>query len=622
MKNTLNQPQALAVKHFQGPCMILAGPGSGKTFVITQRTANLIKEYGVDPSNILVITFTKAAANEMKQRFQTLMDGQNNQVTFGTFHAVYFMVLKYAYHFRASNIITDEKKYQFMRQILAKYKLEYDDESEMISGIFQEISMIKNTRIPLENFYSSQCGETVFRSIYEEYTKLLQSCKLIDFDDMLLYTYELFCARKDILAAWQKKYRYILVDEFQDINQLQYDILKLLALPENNLFIVGDDDQSIYRFRGSKPEIMLGFEKDYPNAGKILLDRNYRCQKNIVDASLNLISYNKERFDKQIFAEQEAGSPVRILEFSQQKEQNLFIIKEIQSAVQNGAEYQSFAVLFRTNTQPRLLMEQMMDANIPFKTKEQIPNLYDHWIAKDVFAYIRIAQGSRDRADFLQIMNRPKRYLGRESMQREQVDQREWERFYEKQPWIAERIRRFFKDMEMLGKMSPYAAVNYIRKGIGYDAYLKEFASYRRIKPEELTDILDELQATARGYKSYEQWREHIEKLTEEIRQQEETKNSNPNAVTFATLHSAKGLEFSEVYIVDVNEGIMPYKKAVLAKEVEEERRMFYVGMTRAKRNLTLCSVQNLNNKNMEGSRFLKECMQKKDDSQKNKGVQ
>ncbi len=616
MKNTLNQPQALAVKHFQGPCMILAGPGSGKTFVITQRTVNLIKEYGVDPSNILVITFTRAAANEMKQRFQKLMNGEGKSVTFGTFHSVYFMVLKYAYHFQAANIITDEKKYQFMRQLLTKYKLEYDDESELIGGIFREISMIKNTRIPLENFYSSSCGEEIFRGIYEDYHKLLHSQKLIDFDDMLLYTYELFCARKDILMAWQKKYRYILVDEFQDINQLQYDILKMLSLPENNLFIVGDDDQSIYRFRGSKPEIMLGFEKDYPGARKILLDRNYRCQKNIVEASLNLISYNKERFDKQIFAGEEAQAPVRILDFLQQKEQNLFVIQEIGKAIQNGADYKEFAVLFRTNTQPRLLMEQMMEYNIPFKTKEQIPNLYDHWIAKDIFTYIRIAHGSRERADFLQIVNRPKRYIGRESMQNNKVDIQEWERYYNenKQPWIAERIRRFSYELNMLTQMSPYAAVNYIRKGIGYDSYLKEFAKYRHIKLEDLTDILDELQGTAKGYKSYEQWMDQIEKLTEEMQKQESQKKNNPDAVTLATLHSSKGLEFDQVYILDVNEGIMPYKKAVLVKELEEERRMFYVGMTRAKRKLTLCSVQNLNNKTMEGSRFLKECVQRKDE--------
>lgn len=608
MQNTLNEPQALAVKHFQGPCMILAGPGSGKTFVITQRTANLIRECGVDPSHILVITFTRAAAEEMRQRFQKLMNGEAGGVTFGTFHAVYFMVLKYAYHFQASNIITEEKKYQLMREILSRYHVEYEDENEFIGNLFREISMIKNTRIPIENFYSGQCAEELFRKIYKDYKCMLDRYKLIDFDDMLLYTYELFEKRKDILASWQKKYQYILVDEFQDINQIQYDILRMLALPENNLFIVGDDDQSIYRFRGSKPEIMLNFTKDYPETKRILLDVNYRCQKNIVDASLNLISHNKERFEKKISANQSAREPVRILQFAQQREQNLYLVEEIKKAVQGGAKLSDFAVLFRTNTQPRLLMEQFMEYNIPFRTKEQIPNLYAHWAVRDIFAYIQIAQGSRKRRDFLQIMNRPKRYIGRDSLYGETISFEEWKRMYEKQPWIAERIERLAYDIQMLQNMSPYAAINYIRKGIGYGDYLKEYAGQRHMKTEDLTDVLDELQTTARGYKSYEQWQEHIRKYTEEMRMIAEQKNSNPDAVTLATLHSSKGLEFLIVYIVDVNEGIMPYKKAVLEKELEEERRMFYVGMTRAKHALTLCTVNNINNKTMECSRFLNEC--------------
>ena len=437
---------------------------------------------------------------------------------------------------------------------------------------------------------------------------MLDRYKLIDFDDMLLYTYELFEKRKDILASWQKKYQYILVDEFQDINQIQYDILRMLALPENNLFIVGDDDQSIYRFRGSKPEIMLNFTKDYPETKRILLDVNYRCQKNIVDASLNLISHNKERFEKKISANQSAREPVRILQFAQQREQNLYVVEEIKKAVQGGAKLSDFAVLFRTNTQPRLLMEQFMEYNIPFRTKEQIPNLYAHWAVRDIFAYIQIAQGSRKRRDFLQIMNRPKRYIGRDSLYGETISFEEWKRMYEKQPWIAERIERLAYDIQMLQNMSPYAAINYIRKGIGYDDYLKEYAGQRHMKTEDLTDVLDELQTTARGYKSYEQWQEHIRKYTEEMRMIAEQKNSNPDAVTLATLHSSKGLEFLIVYIVDVNEGIMPYKKAVLEKELEEERRMFYVGMTRAKHALTLCTVNNINNKTMECSRFLNEC--------------
>lgn len=286
-----SRSQTEAIEHKDGPALILAGPGSGKTAVITERTSRLITEHGVDPSRILVITFTRAAAREMEERFIRRM-GKKYPVTFGTFHAVFFTVLKYAYHFHAGNIIKEDVKYQYMREIVAHMGLEYDDEAEFLSSLFGEISMVKNAGVALENYYSSNLPEHVFRKIYRAYDEKLRRNRLLDFDDMLVYTYELFSERKDILSAWQKKYRYILIDEFQDINKLQFDIMKMLALPENNLFVVGDDDQSIYRFRGARPEIMLHFDKDYPNAKKIVLKENYRSTANIVDASLRLIGHN------------------------------------------------------------------------------------------------------------------------------------------------------------------------------------------------------------------------------------------------------------------------------------------------------------------------------------------
>ena len=306
MRNIFNDTQALAIAHKEGPMLVIAGPGSGKTTVLVERTKKLVLEHGVHPSNILVITFTKAAANEMKQRFEKEMENARSasagRVSFGTFHAIFFMVLKLAYHYESSNIITDEVKYQAIRELIYQYGLEYRDENEFVGGILGEISLIKNSRIPLEHFYSSQCGETVFRKIYKAYHDFMKRHKLIDFDDMLTMTYELFTERPDILSAWQKKYKYILVDEFQDINQIQYDIVKMLAAPENNLFMVGDDDQSIYRFRGSKPEIMLHVPKDFSDLKQIQLDINYRCHPDIIESSLKLISHNQERFPKRILS--------------------------------------------------------------------------------------------------------------------------------------------------------------------------------------------------------------------------------------------------------------------------------------------------------------------------------
>lgn len=602
-----NDSQIQAIQHFKGPCMVLASAGTGKTAVITQRTKKLIEDYGVNPSNILVITFTKAAAMEMKQRFLNSMQISQTKVTFGTFHAVFFMVLKVAYHFEASNIITDEQRYQLMRRLIAGHHLDYRDENEFIGNLSGEISKVKNNRIALEHFYSSVCGEEIFRDIYKAYDCYMKQNRRIDFDDMLLYTYELFVERPDILHAWQKKYTYILIDEFQDINQLQFEIIRMLALPENNLFIVGDDDQSIYRFRGSKPEIMLRFPKEYPDCRQVLLNTNYRCDKNIVEAAMRLIGYNKERFEKQIVAHKEANEEVQYLFFENQKEQNLYLLKELDACQKAGIDYSQIAILFRTNMQPRYLTEQLMEYNIPLRMKDKIPNVYEHWIAKDIFTYIRIAKGSRRRADFLQIMNRPKRYIGRDSLYEDEIAFDEWEKLYDEQPWIAERIERLEYDIRQLAKMSPYAAINYIRRGIGYDDYLNEYAEYRSISKEDLFDVIEELQDSAKGFKTYEQWQAHIESYTDNMKKLAAAKEQKGHAVTLATLHSAKGLEYDIVFIVDVNEGIFPYKKAVLDKDIEEERRLFFVGMTRAKEKLYLCSVRSHKNQEMEISRFVEE---------------
>lgn len=602
-----NNSQIQAINHFKGPCMVLASAGTGKTAVITRRTQKLITEHGVNPSNILVITFTKAAATEMKQRFMQMMQQERTRVTFGTFHAVFFMVLKVAYHFDASNIIPEEQRYQLMRQIVASHHLDYRDENEFVGNLLGEISKVKNNRIALENYYSSQCGEAVFRQIYKEYDRYMKQNRRLDFDDMLLYTYELFDQRPDILQAWQNKYQYILIDEFQDINQLQFDIIRMLASPQNNLFVVGDDDQSIYRFRGSKPEIMLKFPQEYPGCETILLDTNYRCDQNIVDGAMSLIRHNKERFEKEIHAAKSAQEPIRYLSFKNQKEQNLFLIKSIEDAVREGGSFLEFAVLFRTNTQPRLLIEQLMEYNIPVRMKDQIPNIYEHWIARDLLTYIRIAAGSRKRADFLQIMNRPKRYIGRDSLCEPEVAFDEWIKMYDEQPWIADRIEQLQYDLKMIKTMNPYAAINYIRRGIGYEEYLREYAQYRSISAEDLIDILDELQESAKGYKSYTEWVDHIATYTQEMKRLMEKRMQAKDAVMLATFHSAKGLEFDRVFLVDVNEDVIPYKKAVLDKDIEEERRLFYVGMTRARNRLYICSVASMREEDMQVSRFVEE---------------
>ena len=342
---SFNHQQRMAVEHVDHPCLVLAGPGSGKTTVITHRTKKLIEEEGISPSNILVITFTKAAAMEMQQRFLQLMGGKRLPVSFGTFHAVYFQILKYAYNYRAENIIREEKKYEILRNIVHKTELDISDENEFVANLISEISNVKGEMLDVAYYYSKNCPEEVFKKIFREYNDTLIRANLIDFDDMLVMCYELLTKRKDILKLWQDKYRYILIDEFQDINRVQYEVIRLLAKPQDNLFIVGDDDQSIYRFRGARPEIMLNFEKDYPEAKKIILDTNYRSTPEIVAAAGKLIRNNKKRFEKQIRAERENGSKPVILPFDNVYKECNYILEEIEQLIAKGLTYQDIIMV-------------------------------------------------------------------------------------------------------------------------------------------------------------------------------------------------------------------------------------------------------------------------------------
>lgn len=605
-----NEAQTKAICHKNGPAMVLAGPGSGKTLVITRRVEYLIKKYGVRPEQILVITFTKAAAKEMRERFARITKDDRFPVTFGTFHGIYYGILKWAYRMNASNIFSEEEKMMLLREVIAGMELEIEDEKEFLQGIASEIGQIKNNRLSLEEYESSNCSDQMFRQIYEEYERRRKLLKKIDFDDMLVLCYELFQKRPDILQMWQKKFQYILIDEFQDINQVQYDVIRMLALPENNLFIVGDDDQSIYRFRGARPEIMLGFSKDYPNAKSIILDVNYRSTKAVVSAARRVIERNKNRYQKEIITVNEQGDNVHIQEVRHPVEESHYVREQIAKAVAAGTEPSQIAVLYRTNTEPRALVETFMEYHIPFQMKEHLPNLYEHFIGRDFQAYMRMALGGRDRGDFLMIMNRPNRYIGRDSVDRGEISFENLRKYYMEKDWMVDRIDQLEVDLKVIRRMTPYAAIQYIRKSVGYDLFLNEYAIKRKMKLEDLQELIREMEERAKEFKTIEEWFAHIEKYTEELRLQAVTRTENRNAVSLMTFHAAKGLEYDTVFIIGANEDVTPYKKAELPEEMEEERRMFYVAMTRAKKHLTISYVREKNGKAMEQSRFLGELFQ------------
>lgn len=606
---SLNPSQVQAVIHKDGPCMVLAGPGSGKTLTITKRIEYLIGKHHVSPEEILVITFTKAASIEMKERFVRLCGQKAGPVTFGTFHGIYYGILKWAYRMNASNILSEEQKYQLLKQVIGRMEIDIDDEKDFLQGIAGEIGNIKNNQIPLAEYESLNCSEEVFREIFEQYEKERKRLKKIDFDDMLVLVYELFKKRPDILSMWQRKFRYILIDEFQDINQVQYDVIRMLAAPENNLFIVGDDDQSIYRFRGARPDIMLGFKKDYPDTKEILLDVNYRSTKAIVNGAARVIRHNVNRYPKQIITTNEQGETVHIQEVRHPIEESKYVVSQIQEAKKRGILSSEIAVLFRTNVEARALAETFMEYNMPFRMKERMPNLYEHFIAQDLTTYLKMALGDRSRKSFLAIMNRPNRYIGRDSVEGTTISFESLRKFYCDKDWMLDRIDQLEVDFRILKNMAPYGAIQYIRKHIGYDEFLKEYAAFRKINMEDLKEVLREIEERAKAFRTIEEWFTHIEEYSEELKRQSQQKETDPEAITFMTMHGSKGLEFDLVFIIGANETITPYKKAETKEEVEEERRMFYVAMTRARKKLIISYTKERNGKSMAQSRFVGELL-------------
>lgn len=608
-----NKEQEEAIMHRDGPAMVLAGPGAGKTYVITNRVKALIDEYGVKPEQILVVTFSKAAAVEMKERFEMLTGGQRLPVRFGTFHSVFFQILRLAYHYEVKDIATPALKYRFLEETLNETGYEVDDKKEFLSDIEKEISRVKGEGIEIDCYFSSACSAEIFQKMYRGYQEKLQRHRCLDFDDMVVYTYQLLKEREDIRRRWQAQFRYLLIDEFQDINRLQYETVCMLAEPENNLFIVGDDDQSIYGFRGAKPGIMLSFPKRFPDTKQIVLGVNYRCSDEIMKAAERLIGKNNERYEKHIVANKGKEQPVHMKKCENLPDEAEKIVAQIQMYQKEGIAYQEMAVLFRTNMQMRLLAGKLMEHGVPFTMRENLPNLFDTWMAKDIMCYLQLALGNRSREKFLKIANRPVRYLSRTAFTESEVSFDKLRAYYavKNQEWMEERIWNFEYDLKNLASLSPYAAIHFIRKGIGYDEFLKTHADERNVNADDWFDVLDEMQEMARDKKSIPEFLSFVENYgdtLEEIRQEQKKQQVKEEpGVSLMTMHASKGLEFPVVFVPTLNEDIVPYRKAVQEGNLEEERRMLYVAMTRAKTYLHLSFVKERFHKEAEPSPFLYE---------------
>lgn len=609
---SLNHAQTEAVAHNEGPCMVLAGPGSGKTLTIAKRIEYLIMKHKVRPEEILVITFTKYAAWEMKNRTRSICGPSSYAVTFGTFHGIYYGILKWAYRLNQSNLLSDEEKYRILREILPgidwDQEPEADEEKDYLQELAIEIGNVKNNCMDIEEYEPVKYTTEKFRKLYRTYEETKKKYRKIDFEDMLIQCRDLFMKRPDILKKWQEKFQYILVDEFQDVNQAQYDVVRMLAAPQDNLFVVGDDDQSVYGFRGAKPGIMKEFMKDYPKARQILLDVNYRSSGYIVKGALRVIGNNKIRFEKKIEAFREPDETVHVQEVKDPVQEAEYVLERIREYREKGVSYTEMAVLYRTNVDARAMSELMTEYQIPFVMKEHLNNIYEHFIALDMISYLRLSQGEYDRKYFLQIANRPNRYLTRESMKTGNVSYESLRRYYRDKDWMVDRIDQLEWDMKMICDKTPYAAIQYIRKRMGYDEFLKEYAAYRKISSEDLFAVLEEIWQNSKGYGTIKEWFEHIESYGKMLKEQNK-KNGEKEGVNLMTMHAAKGLEFDTVFVIEANEGSCPYKKATADEEIEEERRLFYVAMTRAKRKLVISYVKEKNGKDLLPSRFVSELL-------------
>ena len=579
--------QKKAIEHGEGPLMVLAGPGSGKTFVITHRIKYLIEGPGINPAHILVVTFSRAAAKEMKDRFEKLCS--KSLVTFGTFHSVFFNLLKTAYGFSSEQIASDELRYTLIKELIKRNSIENEDINTLAGNLLNEIALVKQDNISIKNYYSNSISSDTFKKIYIDYESELEARGKLDFEDMLSLTYELLSERSDILKAVQNRYRYILVDEFQDINFLQYNIIKLMAGARQNITVVGDDDQSIYRFRGARPEIMLGFERDFRNVKKVFLDINFRSSTQIVNASTKLISFNSKRFPKNFKAKNGDGAPVSLIEFKNPFLEVNSIIKDIKDYIKSGQDINSIAVLYRTNLSPRLLIERLMRNNIPFTIRDAIPNLFDHWVAKDIISYIKLAINIGDKSDLLRISNKPNRYISRDSLSSSRANIETLFDYYDDKSYMIKRIVELREHLRTIKNLKPATALRYIRNVVGYDEYIEEYCDMNGVESDDCYSILGDLENSAAEYNNFNDWFVHMDEYKDELIEARKKSNENDKGVRLMTFHSSKGLEFDIVYIIDVNEGSVPYKKAKGVDEIEEERRMFYVAMTRARKKLFIC---------------------------------
>lgn len=607
-----NKSQIQAISHMDGPAMVLAGPGSGKTTVITHRIKNLIEKAEVRPENILVVTFTKAAAISMQKRFSTLMNGGKGQlVTFGTFHSVFYKILRKSRRYEATEILSERQKTDYIREIIGRYGISSNDISELSQNIINDIGNIKGNMLNAQEYEPSCCKKEDFIKVYNAYNLELKKDGKMDFDDILRECYLLLCENHTILEQWRELYKYILIDEFQDINRIQMNIIELLASPLNNIFVVGDDDQSIYGFRGARPEIMIEFKDYYPEAELIVLNVNYRSTQSIINVAGRVIENNKTRLDKCAHANNNKDFQPDIRKFRNQVEELKFVVSKIKEYENQGISLSEMAILVRNNSQIQEISSFLKNRKIEAESGKHRSNIYNGMVAKDILSYVRGAlkfDGTYFNEDLIYVLNKPQRYISRQVVLSVNMNISAVRRIYSKN-----NIDSFLFHIEMIRKLPPQAALSYVRKGAGYEEYLRLYTIENNIPMSGLLKQLEQLVQECSKFNTLEQWINSIDSAQNSEGQNFGKKSSGEggtnNRINIMTMHGSKGLEFKAVFIVDANQGIIPTSKALRERDFEEERRLFYVAITRAIDYLNVYAVEERLGCPIEVSMFVEEML-------------
>ena len=611
----LNEPQREAVYHTDGPLLILAGAGSGKTRVLTHRIAYLIGERGVNPWNILAITFTNKAAEEMRQRVDNLVGFGAESVWVSTFHSACVRILRrfidrlgYENHFTIYD--TDDQK-TLIKEVCRK--VDVDTKVFKERSLLSAISSAKNEMILPDEFELNAGGDFAkmkIAKVYREYEAQMRANNALDFDDLLVKTVQLLQTQPDVLESYQERFRYIMVDEYQDTNTVQFQLVSLLAGKYKNLCVVGDDDQSIYKFRGANIRNILDFEHEFPDAKVIKLEQNYRSTGNILNAANSVIANNRGRKEKSLWTENGEGELIRLRQFDTAFDEADFIGEDIKSAVRQGGSYNDSAVLYRTNAQSRLLEEKFIAMNIPYKIVGGV-NFYARREIKDLLAYLKTIDNGRDDVAVRRIINVPKRGIGLTTINR--IQESATERgigFYEAllAPGLIAGVGRSATKLDSFAALIEYFKTlaeemnitDLLQEVIEKTGYIESLENEDKEEAKTRKENIDELISKAATYE--ESCQDKDEKATlsgflEEVAlvADIDSLDEDQEYVVLMTLHSAKGLEFPRVYLAGMEDGLFPGYMSINAgdrEELEEERRLCYVGITRAEQELTLTSAR------------------------------